>query len=52
MRTEEAAMTVERIAIDDVDDLIATREIVDAKSIIGLQLTRRYLLGEYRGLRS
>ncbi|TMK65142.1 MAG: NUDIX hydrolase [Actinobacteria bacterium] len=52
VRTEEAAMTVERIAIDDVDDLIATREIVDAKSIIGLQLTRRYLLGEYRGLRS
>jgi ADP-ribose pyrophosphatase len=48
---EEAAMTIEQIALADVDDLIARREIVDAKTIIGLTLTRRYLAGEYPGLR-
>jgi 8-oxo-dGTP pyrophosphatase MutT (NUDIX family) len=47
---EEQAMTIERVRIDDIDRLIATREIVDAKSIIGLLLTRRYLVGEYAGL--
>ena len=47
---EEAAMTIERIAFDDVDALIAAREIVDAKSIIGLQLARRLLAGEYPGM--
>ena len=40
---EEAAMTIERIALDAVDDLIATRELIDAKSIIGLLLARRFL---------
>ena len=40
---EEAAMTTEEVAFADVDALIATREIVDAKSIIGLLLARRYL---------
>ena len=48
---EEAAMTIEQIALADVDDLIASREIVDAKTIIGLTLTRRFLAGEYPGLR-
>ena len=48
---EEELMTIERITLDDIDSLIASREIVDAKSIIGLQLTRRYLAGEYEGLR-
>src|SRR4051812_19994177 len=47
---EEAAMTIERIAFGDVDALIAARDIVDAKSIIGLQLARRLLAGEYPGM--
>lgn len=47
---EEEAMTIERVSLGDVDGLIAAREIVDAKSIIGLALTRRYLAGEYAGL--
>jgi len=42
---EEAAMTIERVALDRVDELIATGEIVDAKSIIGLLLARRFLAG-------
>jgi ADP-ribose pyrophosphatase len=47
---EEQAMTIERIAFADVDALIASRAIVDAKSIIGLQLARRLLAGEYPGI--
>jgi ADP-ribose pyrophosphatase len=42
---EEAAMTVEEIAFVEVDALIERREIVDAKTIIGLTQTRRYLEG-------
>jgi ADP-ribose pyrophosphatase len=37
---EEAAMTVETVALGDVDALIAAGELVDAKSIIGLLLAR------------
>jgi ADP-ribose pyrophosphatase len=40
---EEAAMTIERVPLDRVDELIATRALVDAKSIIGLLLARRFL---------
>ena len=40
---EEAAMTIERVSLDRVDDLIATGELVDAKSIIGLVLARQFL---------
>ena len=40
---EEAAMTIERVPLDRVDDLIAARELVDAKSIIGLVLARQFL---------
>jgi ADP-ribose pyrophosphatase len=40
---EEAAMTIERVPLDRVDDLIATRALVDAKSIVGLLLARRFL---------
>ena len=40
---EEAAMTVEQIRFTDVDALIEQREIVDAKTIIGLIQARRYL---------
>jgi 8-oxo-dGTP pyrophosphatase MutT (NUDIX family) len=47
---EEAAMTIERIELDDVEGLVAAREIVDAKSIIGLMLARRLVAGEYAGI--
>lgn len=40
---EEAAMTVERIPLDRVDELVTSRELVDAKSIIGLLLARQFL---------
>jgi 8-oxo-dGTP pyrophosphatase MutT (NUDIX family) len=40
---EEAAMTIERVPLPRVDELIAARELVDAKSIIGLLLARRFL---------
>ena len=43
---EEAAMTIERVALDHVDDLIATGELVDAKSIIGLLLARQFLAAQ------
>jgi 8-oxo-dGTP pyrophosphatase MutT (NUDIX family) len=48
---EERTMTLERVRLTDVDDLIAAGRVVDAKSIIGLLLTRRYLVGEYSGFR-
>ncbi|GMU78723.1 MAG: ADP-ribose pyrophosphatase [Acidimicrobiia bacterium] len=40
---EEHAMAVVRVALDDVDEMIAAREIVDAKTIIGLTLARARL---------
>jgi len=43
---EEAAMTIERVPLDRVDELIATRRLVDAKSIIGLVLARQFLARE------
>jgi len=46
---EEAAMTVERIAFADVERLVATRELVDAKSIIGLLLARGLVADEAAG---
>ncbi|MET0628321.1 MAG: NUDIX hydrolase [Acidimicrobiia bacterium] len=42
---EEAAMTVEAVALDDIDALIARRELVDAKSIIGVLTARSFLRG-------
>jgi ADP-ribose pyrophosphatase len=48
---EERALTIERVRLTDIDDLVAGGGIVDAKSIVGLQLTRRYLAGEYGGFR-
>lgn len=42
---EEAAMTIERVPFAALEDLIARREIVDAKTIIGLLLARRFLAG-------
>ena len=46
---EEAAMTEELVPLDAVDDLIARRALVDAKSIIGLLAARAFLRGEPRG---
>jgi ADP-ribose pyrophosphatase len=46
---EEAAMSIEPVALDHVDALIAAGELVDAKSIIGLLLARRFLAGEFAG---
>ena len=40
---EERHMTVERVPLSDVPRLIATGELVDAKSIIGLTLARQAL---------
>ena len=40
---EEAAMEIERVALDEVPMLIATGRLVDAKSIIGLCLAREAL---------
>jgi ADP-ribose pyrophosphatase len=37
---EEAHMTIERVAMADIPGLIASGELVDAKSIIGLCLAR------------
>ncbi|MFN8036092.1 MAG: NUDIX hydrolase [Acidimicrobiia bacterium] len=49
---EEREMTVETVALSQVDELVASGEIRDAKTIIGLTLARRYLAGEYAGLRT
>jgi 8-oxo-dGTP pyrophosphatase MutT (NUDIX family) len=40
---EEQHMTVERVALDDVPALIAARELIDAKTIIGLTLAREWV---------
>jgi ADP-ribose pyrophosphatase len=42
---EERHLTLERVDLDELDDLIATGEILDAKTIIGLQLARSRLRG-------
>ena len=42
---EEAAMSIERVPLTEVDALIRDRELVDAKSIIGLLLARLHLAG-------
>lgn len=43
---EEQYMTIERVALDAVPGLIASGELVDAKSIIGLCLARERLVGQ------
>jgi ADP-ribose pyrophosphatase len=40
---EELAMTMERVPFGRVDDLIASGELCDAKSIIGVLMARRFL---------
>ena len=43
---EELAMTIERVPLEQVDELIASRAVVDAKTIIGLLLARAFLARE------
>jgi ADP-ribose pyrophosphatase len=52
VNAEERAMSVERVAFAEVDALVASGELCDAKSIIGLELARRYLAGAYPGMAS
>lgn len=40
---EEAHMTVERVALDDVPAMIAAGDLIDSKTIIGLLLAREHL---------
>ena len=40
---EEQHMTIERVALESVPDLIASGELVDAKSIVGLCVARDHL---------
>lgn len=40
---EEQHMTIERVRLDDVERLIASGEIVDGKTIIGLLLAKQHL---------
>ena len=49
---EEAAMTIESVPLREIDALVAAGEIMHATSIIGLQLTCRYLAGEYHPVAS
>jgi hypothetical protein len=42
---EEEAMTTERVRLADVEDLVLTGVIADAKTIIGLLLARGVLAG-------
>ena len=44
-KEEEQDMTIERFPLADTGRLIATGEITDAKTIIGLALAERYLAG-------
>lgn len=48
---EEREMTVERVALADVEYLVASGELRDAKTIIGLLLARSFLAGDHPGLR-
>ena len=40
---EESHMTVERVALDDVPDMVRSGAITDAKTVIGLTFTRELL---------
>ena len=45
-KEEEQDMSIERFPLADVGRLIATGEITDAKTIVGLALAERYLADE------
>jgi len=47
---EEQHMRVERVALTEVETLVAQRRLIDAKSIIGLLLARQYLAGAHPAL--
>ncbi|HEX5614940.1 MAG TPA: NUDIX hydrolase [Acidimicrobiia bacterium] len=47
---EERAMTTERVALADIEALVSSRRLVDAKSIIGLLLARQHLAGAHEPL--
>jgi ADP-ribose pyrophosphatase len=48
-KEEEQDMTIERFPLADTGRLIASGEISDAKTIIGLALAERYLEGDQEG---
>jgi ADP-ribose pyrophosphatase len=50
LRAEEREMTVERVPLARLEALIASGEMVDAKSMIGLFLARDWWHGDYAGL--
>jgi ADP-ribose pyrophosphatase len=43
---EEEAMTIEHVRLDELDDLMASGELIDAKSLIGLLVARERLRAE------
>ena len=47
---EELAMTIGNVAFPEIEARIAARDIVDAKSIIGLLLAREFLAGDFPGI--
>jgi ADP-ribose pyrophosphatase len=47
---EERAMTVEAVRLADLEELVRTRRLVDAKSILSLHLARQVLAGGHRPL--
>jgi 23S rRNA G2069 N7-methylase RlmK/C1962 C5-methylase RlmI len=46
---EEEHLVVERVSLSSVDDLIATGDIADAKTIAGLFLARSFLSTSHPG---
>jgi 8-oxo-dGTP pyrophosphatase MutT (NUDIX family) len=51
-KEEEQDMTLERFPLADVGRLIASGEITDAKTIVGLTLAERFLAGDQPGATS
>ncbi len=47
---EEREMTAEPVALADIETLVATGALHDAKSIIGLLLARQFLAGAHAGV--
>lgn len=48
LKAEEQHMEIVRVPLDAVDDLVRSGELSDAKTLIGIELARRYLAGGYR----
>ena len=49
-KEEEQDMTIERLALADTGRLIASGEIIDAKTIIGLAMAEKFLAGDLSGV--